>query len=142
MTLDEVDQISTEELYENKFMNQLFKGIKTVFLLWLISQKKIHGYKIISKINEMNCFNNDVKFIHGSTVYPLLHSLEEKGLIKSSIDYNGKKKVKVYEITENGVLILNSIKKSIKDKPDNTLIKNYFDDMFFNDKEFTLPAGE
>ena len=142
MTLDEVDQISTDELYENKFMNQLFKGIKTVFLLWLISQKKIHGYKIISKINEMNCFKDDVKFIHGSTVYPLLHSLEKKGLIKSSIDYNGKRKVKVYEITGNGILILNSIKKSIKDKPDNALIKRYFDDMFFNDKEFTLQAGE
>lgn len=140
MTFDVVKQESTV-IYENKFMDQLFKGVRTVFLLWLISQKRIHGYKIISQINEMLLFNG-AKIVHGSTIYPLLHSLEEEGLIKSTNEYNGKKKIKVYEITENGILLLNSIKKSIKDKPDDALMKMYFNDMFFNDKKFTVYGGE
>lgn len=138
MNLDDIHDDTVNHLYEKKFMNHLFKGVRTIFLLWLISQEKIHGYKIISLINEMLCSEKNEKVVHGSTIYPLLHSLENKGFIKSSNDYNGKKQVKLYEITDDGIKLLNSIKEFIQDKPEDTLIKMYFNDMFVNDKKFTI----
>ena len=62
------------QFLETKFLHSLMKGVRNIFLLWLISQEKIHGYAIISKINEIYS-NMGVKVVHGSTIYPILHSL-------------------------------------------------------------------
>ena len=128
------------QFLETKFLHSLMKGVRNVFLLWLISQEKIHGYAIISKINEIYS-NMGVKVVHGSTIYPLLHSLEDEGLIVSSEEYNGNHKVKSYEITEKGLVTLNSIKKFIKRRPANDILISYFDDMLFNDTEFVFKEG-
>lgn len=128
------------QFLETKFLHSLMKGVRNVFLLWLISQEKIHGYAIISKINEIYS-NMGVKVVHGSTIYPLLHSLENEGLIVSSEEYNGNHKVKSYEITEKGLVTLNSIKKFIKRRPENDILISYFDDMLFNDTEFVFKEG-
>lgn len=128
------------QFLETKFLHSLMKGVRNVFLLWLISQEKIHGYAIISKINEIYS-NMGVKVVHGSTIYPLLHSLEKEGLIVSSEEYNGNHKVKSYEITEKGLVTLNSIKKFIKRRPANDILISYFDDMLFNDTEFVFKEG-
>ena len=82
-----------------------------------------------------------VKVVHGSTIYPILHSLEKEGLIVSSEEYNGNHKVKMYEITERGIITLNSIKKFIKQRPSNDILITYFDDMLFNDREFIFKEG-
>ena len=100
--------VSDVSVLNTKFLHSLMKGVRNVFLLWLISKKKMHGYAIISKINETYDYIG-VKVVHGSTIYPLLHSLEDEGLIISSEEYNGNHKVKMYEITEKGVMTLNSI---------------------------------
>ncbi|WP_292474856.1 PadR family transcriptional regulator [Methanosphaera sp.] len=128
------------QFLETKFLHSLMKGVRNIFLLWLISQEKIHGYAIISKINEIYS-NMGVKVVHGSTIYPLLHSLEKDGLIVSSEEYNGNHKVKMYEITERGIITLNSIKKFIKQRPSNDTLITYFDDMLFNDREFIFKEG-
>lgn len=125
------------QFLETKFLHSLTKGVLNIFLLWLISQEKLHGYAIISKINEIYS-NMGVKVVHGSTIYPILHSLEKDGLIVSSEEYNGNHKVKSYEITEKGVFTLNSIKKFVKLRPANDLLISYFDDMLFNDTEFVF----
>lgn len=128
------------QFLETKFLHSLMKGVRNIFLLWLISQEKIHGYAIISKINEIYS-NMGVKVVHGSTIYPILHSLEKEGLIVSSEEYNGNHKVKMYEITERGIITLNSIKKFIKQRPSNDILITYFDDMLFNDREFIFKEG-
>lgn len=128
------------QFLETKFLHSLMKGVRNIFLLWLISQEKIHGYAIISKINEIYS-NMGVKVVHGSTIYPILHSLEKDGLIVSSEEYNGNHKVKMYEITERGIITLNSIKKFIKQRPSNDILITYFDDMLFNDREFIFKEG-
>ena len=124
------------QFLETKFLHSLMKGVRNIFLLWLISQEKIHGYAIISKINEIYS-NMGVKVVHGSTIYPILHSLEKDGLIVSSEEYNGNHKVKMYEITERGIITLNSIKQ----RPSNDTLITYFDDMLFNDREFIFKEG-
>lgn len=128
------------QFLETKFLHSLMKGVRNIFLLWLISQEKIHGYAIISKINEIYS-NMGVKVVHGSTIYPILHSLEKDGLIVSSEEYNGNHKVKMYEITERGIITLNSIKKFIKQRQSNDILITYFDDMLFNDREFIFKEG-
>lgn len=128
------------QFLETKFLHSLMKGVRNIFLLWLISQEKIHGYAIISKINEIYS-NMGVKVVHGSTIYPILHSLEKDGLIVSSEEYNGNHKVKMYEITEKGIITLNSIKKFIKQRPSNDTLITYFNDMLFNDREFIFKEG-
>ncbi|MBE6486466.1 MAG: PadR family transcriptional regulator [Methanosphaera stadtmanae] len=123
------------QFLETKFLHSLMKGVRNMFLLWLLSQEKMHGYAIITKINEIYS-NMGVKVVHGSTIYPLLHSLENDGLIVSSEEYNGNHKVKMYEITEKGIVTLNSIKRFIKQRPKNDMLISYLDDMLFNDTEF------
>ena len=130
------------DAYNSNFEKALLKGVRNVFLLWIISQKKIHGYGIISKLNESISSLSNKKVIHGSTVYPILHSLENEGLIKSSMELNGKNEVKVYEITDEGIMMLNSLKQCIKSKPRNDYLISFMDDMMFNEKTFTLKGGD
>jgi DNA-binding PadR family transcriptional regulator len=37
-----------------------------------------------------------------SKIYPVLHDLEKNGLVKGSWEHQGKRKVKYYEITDEG----------------------------------------
>ena len=59
----------------------------------------MYGYQMIKKIQEQS--NNLFEFQEG-TLYPILHSLEEKGLITSYWDETGSKKRKYYSITKKG----------------------------------------
>lgn len=136
----ENESIPCECEIHTKFLHSLTKGVRNIFLLWLLSKNKMHGYAIVSKINEYYEYMG-VKVVHGSTIYPLLHSLEKDGLIKSFEEYNGNKKVKVYQTTEKGITTLNSIKKFIKSRPENDIFKTYLDEMIFNEKEFVY-GGE
>lgn len=142
--MDEDDDYKSDINYQDNsnFEHSLLKGVHNIFLLWIISQKKIHGYGIISKLNESIPSLSNKKVIHGSTVYPILHSLEKDGLIKSSKQLNGKNEVKIYEITDDGIMVLNSLKKCIKSKPRNDYLISFMDDMMFNEKTFTLKGGD
>lgn len=131
-----------EDLLNTKFLNSLIKGVRNVFLLWLISKKKIHGYGIMTTLNEISSESNAVKGVHSSTIYPILHSLERDGLIKSSQEFNGKHKVKMYEITDEGRKMLRSIKYFMHQKPENLKFISFFDDMIFNDNRFIKNGGE
>lgn len=136
----ENESIPCECEIHTKFLHSLTKGVRNIFLLWLLSKNKMHGYAIVSKINEHYGYMG-VKVVHGSTIYPLLHSLENDGLIKSYEEYNGNKKIKMYQTTEKGITTLNSIKKFLKSRPENDIFKTYLDEMIFNDKEFVY-GGE
>lgn len=122
---------------ENKFLLSLLKGVKEVFVLWIISKNKIHGYGIVSKLNKSLKNLEGKKVVHTSSIYPILYSLEEEGLISSSEQLNGKHKVKIYEITPEGISKLNSIKTCINSTKDENHLIPFFDDMIFNDKIFT-----
>ena len=119
-------------LHECMFTNSLLKGVKNIFILWLISKQQIHGYGIMSKINDTNNNLNIKNKVHTSTIYPILHSLEEKGLIKSTEVLHNNHKVKMYEITSEGTKTLNSIKSFTKTRPVDDLLLSFMDDMLFN----------
>jgi DNA-binding PadR family transcriptional regulator len=56
-----------------------------VFGLWIISELSEHGYRLSP-----------------GTLYPILHSLEKKGYLKSCTDRAGKSRRRIYKITDRG----------------------------------------
>ncbi len=77
-----------------KFLFSLMKGVRKIFILWLISREKIHGYAIISEINEAAATIPGDKVVHSSTIYPILHSLEKDDLIKVQKNLMERKRLK------------------------------------------------
>ncbi|MEW6739784.1 MAG: PadR family transcriptional regulator [Nitrospirota bacterium] len=69
-----------------------------VYGLWLIEELGRHGYKLSP-----------------GTLYPILHKLEEEGLLKSYAENVGGKIRKYYKITSKGVRTLSKIKEKINE---------------------------
>ena len=136
MQEDEKNISEVSNLNQDKFLFSLLKGVRNVFILCIISKHKIHGYALISLLNEATSSIHKKSKIHGSTIYPILHKLQEDGLIKSEEELNGKKKVKVYSITEEGLLALESIKRLIRDDPEENIMLMFVEDMIFDEDNF------
>lgn len=66
----------------------------------------MYGYQMIKKLSEKS---QNVFVLQEGTLYPILHSLEEKNFISSYWDNTGTKKRKYYSITKDG-------KKHLKEK--------------------------
>lgn len=96
-------------IYEKKLMKGLMRGFANSMILWLISQKRQHGYEIMTKLHESSPYED--KMPSASKIYPVLHDLEEHGLINGSWEHQGKRKVKYYEITAEGKETLSRFKK-------------------------------
>lgn len=96
--------------YDIKLLKSM-KGFGKTMILWIISKERIHGYEIMSKLNTIN--PTDKEQLHGKPgkIYPMLHDLEKAGLITGTWEAHGKRKVKYYEITEEGTQTLERIKK-------------------------------
>ena len=77
-----------------------------MLILEMVKYENMYGYQMIKKLKEKT--NNVFEFKEG-TLYPILHSLEEEGLISSYWDDTTGKKRKYYAITIKG-------KKSLKEK--------------------------
>lgn len=56
----------------------LVSGSMTMLLLKLLEEKDMYGYEMIETLRERS---NNVFELKAGTLYPLLHSLEEKGLL-------------------------------------------------------------
>lgn len=65
---------------------------------FLMEDLKRHGYSISP-----------------GTMYPLLHSLEKEGLLKSHWEVRDGRRVRVYEITEAGLSALSEGKERLKE---------------------------
>lgn len=86
--------------YEKKLMKGLMRGFGNTMILWLISQQKMHGYEIMTKLHDSSPLSE--KMPSASKIYPVLHDLEKNGLIEGSWGHQGKRKIKYYEITPEG----------------------------------------
>lgn len=84
-------------------LTNLLKGNTPVFILSILKEGPSHGYAIYNEIAKRS--NNVLKFKQG-TLYPLLHTLEEDGLITSEwfeLAPGNRRQRRVYSITEKGV---------------------------------------
>ena len=89
-----------------KVSRELLKGSTNLLVLSLLENENMYGYQMIKKLSEKS---ENVFELQEGTLYPILHSLEEKNYISSYWDNSGIKKIKYYTITKEG-------KKHLKDK--------------------------
>ena len=95
--------------YDIKLLKSM-KGFGKTMILWIISKERIHGYEIMSKLNTISPAKKEMQGKPGK-IYPMLHDLEKAGLIKGTWEAHGKRKLKYYEITEEGIETLERIKR-------------------------------
>lgn len=89
-----------------KVSRELLKGSTNLLVLSLLENENMYGYQMIKKLSQKS---ENVFELQEGTLYPILHSLEEKNYISSYWDNTGIKKRKYYTITKEG-------KKHLKDK--------------------------
>lgn len=83
---------------------ELLKGSTVILILKLLHKKPMYGYEMIKEIEEKS--NGIFSFKEG-TLYPILHTLETKGLVEAYWDDSeSKRKRKYYKITDKGSLEL------------------------------------
>ena len=85
----------------------LISGSTTMLLLKLLAEKDMYGYEMIEVLRERS---ENVFELKAGTRYPLLHSLEAKGLLNAYEKEAGNKVRKYYSITKHGRKILDEKK--------------------------------
>lgn len=81
----------------------LVSGSMTMLLLSLLEEKDMYGYEMIERLREKS---QNVFELKAGTLYPLLHTLEEKHLLTVYEKEVGGKNRKYYGITKDGERVL------------------------------------
>ena len=78
-----------------KISKELLKGSTKMLILEMVKDENMYGYQMIKELSKKseNIFN-----LQEGTLYPILHKLEENGLITSYWDEASGKKRKYYSI--------------------------------------------
>jgi len=92
-----------------KLERKFFLGFIRIHLLYHASKGEIYG---VEMIDELKRHGYDVS---PGTLYPILHSLEKEGFLKSEIRNIGGKIRKYYVITRKGKHILIEARKKIRE---------------------------
>ena len=86
---------------EDRFAQQLKKGVLEMLVLKLICEKPAYGYELLSglKLSSQGRFS-----LKEGTLYPILYRLEDDGMIRSqwSTGEGRTAPKKIYEATEAG----------------------------------------
>ena len=88
---------------EDKFSQQLKKGVLEMLVLKLICQEPTYGYELLFRLKDRSSGRFALK---EGTLYPILYRLEDEGMIRSRWS-QGQGRVapkKIYEATEAGIL--------------------------------------
>ena len=86
----------------------LISGSTSMLILRLLEEKYMYVYEMIENLEKKS---NNVFNLKAGTLYPLLHSLEEKDYLNSYEDEVNGKVRKYYSITKNGKKYLKSKKE-------------------------------
>lgn len=87
----------------------LLSGSTTMLLLKLLSEKDMYGYEMIEELKKRS---ENVFALKAGTLYPLLHGLEDKGLLTCYEQEIQGKVRKYYSITGKGRKELESRKNA------------------------------
>lgn len=98
MTLDQTNAAFTTELEQ-----RLVRDFLDILILQLVEAQPTWGYMIIKKTESAY----GVKLRHGA-LYPMLNSLQTRGLIRSKKQLEKGRVRKVYEITPEGEKMLDA----------------------------------
>ncbi len=82
----------------------LITGSTTMLILKLLEDKDMYGYLMIEELKKQSDNTFDLK---AGTLYPLLHGLEEQGMLLSYEESADSKRIrKYYSITKKGKQML------------------------------------
>ncbi len=126
--MDSQDLFGNLDQFEKKLVRGVMRGSGPIIMLWLISKKGQHGYEIMTQLHESSPFSDKIKMPSASIIYPKLHQLEKKGLIKGTWENHGKRKVKYYEITIEGLRTLEKVRNFFKSR-ENNLYEDFLEDV-------------
>jgi len=100
------------EIYKKEIVQHIIRNLLDIQLLRIIQAQPTWGYKIKKQVET----DFDIKIRHGA-LYPTLNSLEEKGLVKSEMQQKGGRSRKVYTITAQGSLYLQTFYAVLQGQP-------------------------
>src|ERR1700690_2536838 len=93
---------------QKEVSTKLMKGLLDLIILQFLNNQPMHGYQIITKIRK-----NFGVYFGPSTIYPLLGTLEKKGLVKSVWNMDFDRPRRIYSLTTNGQNMLNFTEESL-----------------------------
>ncbi|WP_094228352.1 PadR family transcriptional regulator [Methanolobus psychrotolerans] len=99
------------------------RGLLTTLVLHLLEIKPKSGYDLLKEIDEKT---NGSWTPNKGTLYPLLKSLDEEGLIR--VKETGKRSKKIYELTDTGQETITNIKNMKNESTDRV---NFFKNLHF-----------
>ena len=80
--------------------SELLKGnLQTIVLKVLENYGKMYGYEIVQRVKELS--GKKITLTEGA-LYPTLHRMEKRGLLKTEVVMSGKRTRKYYRITAEG----------------------------------------
>ncbi|WP_229688731.1 PadR family transcriptional regulator [Puia dinghuensis] len=82
------------------YSTELLKGtLKTIVLKLLADNRRMYGYEITQKVKEIT--QDRIQITEGA-LYPTLHALEADKLVKTEVEYIGKRVRKYYSLSPAG----------------------------------------
>lgn len=94
---------------EKDLIKATVRGFSRGIILWLISQKSMSGYKVLKELERLS----GQKLTPG-IVYPLLYEMEKKDLVDGKWMKRGRRRIKYYSITEEGIKTVNHLRKALE----------------------------
>jgi len=89
------------ETYKKEIVQHIIRNLLDIQLLRIIQAQSTWGYKIKKQVEK----DFNIKIRHGA-LYPSLNNLEKKGFLESKKQQKDGRQRKVYTITENGKIYL------------------------------------
>lgn len=105
----------------------LFSGLIKLHILHHACKQEIYGAAIREELARHGYHLSD------GTLYPILHGLEERRLLRSRLQRNGKESRRFYEATPEGCEVLDSAKIKVQE---------LFGELFEEDGDSNLPQPE
>ena len=105
-----VQKNHVEIITNNTIIKHYVNGMSRFLILWIIKYNgPIHGYAILKELDAFFFIlieEGSFKKSNPSNIYPILNKLEEDGLIISEFKLKKNKKLKYFEITDDGEHVL------------------------------------
>ncbi len=95
------------------YSKELTKGTLQPIILKLINSRgKMYGYEITQEVKKMTFGKIDIS---EGALYPILHKLESKNVLKTEKVFIGKRVRKYYRVTEEGKKMVETATEEIHD---------------------------
>jgi len=82
------------------------RGFSRAIILWLIGQESRSGYAVMKEMKRLTGRNYT-----SGVIYPLLYRLEKEGFITGRWVEKGRRRIKYYSITEDGIRLLDRLRE-------------------------------